>query len=212
MSSLVTEAIDQAVTGLKLRDDKYFARVFEIEKDINQMHIQIDESCVNLLAKNSPVAADLRLIVAILKINADLERMGDQAVNISHNGRHYISGEPLKPLIDLPEMAEEAKIMVRDSLEAFVNKDVKLAKQVLCRDDIVDNFKNKIFEELLNYMSTDQKTIRRALDLILIARNLERIGDHATNIAEDAIYVSSGEDVRHGVRSNPPASLSPKRI
>lgn len=210
MSTLVADAIDQSLTGLKLRDQKAFARVFEIEKDINQMHIEIDEYCVNLLAKQSPVAADLRLIVAILKINADLERMGDQAVNISHNGQHYISDEPLKPLIDLPLMAEEVKTMVKDALAAFVKKDISLARQVLSRDDVVDEYKNKIFEELLNHMSSDQQTIRRALNLILIARNLERIGDHATNIAEDAIYVSSGEDVRHGVRSKPPASLTPK--
>ena len=166
--------------------------------------MQVDEACLNLLARQSPLAADLRLVVAIIKINTDLERMGDQAVNISHNGRRYLMEPPLKPLIDIPRMAEEVRFMVRAALDAFVTQNLKLAHDVLDRDDSVDTLKNTIFKELLGYMSTDSRSIERALDLILIARNLERIGDHATNIAEDVIFACTGEDVRHGARKLPP--------
>jgi phosphate transport system protein len=150
------------------------------------------------LARQSPLAADLRLVVAVIKINTDLERMGDQAVNIAYNGQRYLEEPALKPLIDLPRMAQIVREMVRQALDAFVRQDLVLARQVLDRDDAVDNLKDQIFRELLTYMISDPKTIQRALNLILIARNLERLGDHATNIAEDVIYAISGRDVRHG--------------
>lgn len=201
MGHNVEKAIEAALRGLTERKPEHFDQVREIEKLINQAHIEIDEACVKLLARQAPLAADLRLIVAVIKINTDLERMGDQAVNISHNGRHYLSEPPLKELIDLPRMADEVKGMVQGALGAFVKQDSEQARNVLKMDDTVDRLKNEIFHELIGYMTRDPKCIERALDLILIARNLERLGDHATNIAEDVIFVSTGKDVRHGPRS-----------
>lgn len=206
MGGAVERAIEEATRALIDRKPEDFHKVHELEKVINLSHIQVDESCLNLLAKQSPLATDLRLVVAVLKINTDLERMGDQAVNISHNGLRYIQEPPLKPLIDIPRMADEARLMVREALDAFVTQNEELARDVLSRDDSVDALKNQIFRELLTYMMSDPKSIERALNLILIARNLERIGDHATNIAEDVIFAITGEDIRHGGRKTPPAS------
>ncbi len=200
MGGAVELAIEEATKALIERKPENFDKVHELEKTINQAHIEVDEACVNLLARQSPLAADLRLVVAVIKINTDLERMGDQAVNIAHNGRRYLSQPPLKPLIDIPRMAEEAKLMVREALDAFVTQNLDLAQDVLGRDDCVDAFKNQIFRELLTYMMSDPQSIERALNLILIARNLERIGDHATNIAEDVIFAITGDDIRHGGR------------
>jgi phosphate transport system protein len=143
------------------------------------------------------MASDLRLITAAMKINSDLERIGDQAVNIAENALKLIRVPLLKPLIDLPRMAEMAERMTRDSLDAFVRRDSALARDVLARDDDVDRLKNQLFLELLTYMTGDPSTIERALALILVSRSLERIADHATNIAEDVIFVVEGKDVRH---------------
>jgi phosphate transport system protein len=198
MGGAVERAIEEATQALIEREPVRFRSVHDLEKNINQSHVEVDEACVRLLARQSPLAADLRLVVAILKINTDLERMGDQAVNIAYNGEKYLSEPPLKPLIDLPRMAQIVREMVRQSLDAFVTKDLKLAREVLNRDDVVDQYKDQIFRELLTYMISDPRTIERALNLILIARNLERLGDHATNIAEDVIYAISGQDIRHG--------------
>jgi phosphate transport system protein len=200
MGGNVEQAIEQATQALLLREPERLEKVFELEKQVNQSHITVDETCLNLLARQAPMANDLRLIIAIMKINTDLERMGDQAVNIAHNAKRYLTEPPLKPLIDLPRMAEDVRAMVRDSLDSLVKRDPHLAEQVLDRDDTVDAFKNQIFRELITYMIGDPRTIERALNLILIARNLERVGDHATNIAEDVIFAITGRDVRHGVR------------
>jgi phosphate transport system protein len=198
MGGAVERAIEETTRALIERESSRFQAVHELEKSINQSHVEVDDACVRLLARQSPLAADLRLVVAILKINTDLERMGDQAVNIADNGERYLSEPPLKPLIDLPRMAEIVREMVRQSLDAFVRRDLKLAQAVVKRDDSVDQLKDQIFRELLTYMMSDPRTIERALNLILIARNLERLGDHATNIAEDVIYAISGQDIRHG--------------
>jgi len=198
MGGCVEKAIEEATQALILREPQRFQKVYEIEKTINELHIQVDEACVKILARQSPLAADLRWIVATIKINTDLERMGDQAVNISHNGERYLTEPPLKPLIDLPRMASEVRQMVRSCLDAFVRKDLVLAEKVLEHDDIVDGLKNEIFDELRDYMTKDPAAVQRALNLILIARNLERLGDHATNVAEDVIYALTGKDIRHG--------------
>jgi phosphate transport system protein len=203
MGGCVEQAIEQATQALIERQPEKFDRVYELEKTVNQSHIQVDDACLRLLAKQSPLAKDLRLIIAVIKINTDLERMGDQAVNISHNGKRYLSEPPLKPLIDLPRMAEEVRFMVREALDAFVKQDEDLAQDVLNRDDSVDALKNQIFRELITFMISDPRTIERALNLILIARNLERLGDHATNIAEDVIFAVSGRDIRHGGKGAP---------
>lgn len=198
MGGCVERAIDEAIGALLERKPERFGQVMELEGKINRAHILVDQTCLNLLARQQPLAADLRFVIAIIKINTDLERMGDQAVNISQTGQRYLSATPLKPLIDIPRMAREVQQMVRQSLDALVKKDVELAREVLNKDDSVDSLKDQIFRELITYMIADPKTIERALNLILIARNLERIGDHATNIAEDVIFAITGEDIRHG--------------
>jgi phosphate transport system protein len=200
MGGCVEKAIEEATQALIERNPKRFDPVYAMEKEINRNHCEVDEACLKLLARQSPLARDLRLVVAILKINTDLERMGDQAVNISHNGEHYLKEPPLKQLVDLPKMATQVRAMVRGALDAFVQQDAGLAERVLDLDDAVDALKHHIFQELKEYMRKDPASIDRALDLILIARNLERVGDHATNIAEDVIFVVSGRDVRHGAR------------
>ncbi|MBC7693685.1 MAG: phosphate signaling complex protein PhoU [Methylotenera sp.] len=201
MGGYVEKAIEEATQALIDREPERFEKVHEYETIINRSHIEVDEACLRLLARQSPLAADLRLIVAVIKINTDLERMGDQAVNISHNGKRYLERPPLKPLIDLPRMSQEVRVMVRAALDAFVKRDSVMAADVLQRDDSVDALKHHIFQELIAYMGKDPTTIEQALNLILIARNLERLGDHATNIAEDVIFAVTGKDVRHGAHN-----------
>lgn len=197
MGGHVEKAVDAAIQALTERRPEKFQEVFEVEKLINREHLQVDEKCLQILAKQSPLATDLRLVIACIKINTDLERMGDQAVNIAHNGRYYLNEPELKPLIDIPRMAQEARLMIQEALEAFVKRDLTLARKVLDRDDGVDALKNRIMRDLVALMQTDSKTVERGLALILIARNLERLGDHATNIAEDVIFAVTGDDIRH---------------
>jgi phosphate transport system protein len=198
MGGMVEKAIEEATLGLVNREPQRFDAVHKLEGRINTAHIEVDEAALSLLARQSPLAADLRLVVAVIKINTDLERMGDQAVNISHNAKHYLREAALKPLIDLPRMAELVRTMTRDALDAFVRRDPELAQEVIERDDTVDGLKHQIFRELITFMISDPKSIERAINLILIARNLERVGDHATNIAEDVIFATTGADIRHG--------------
>jgi phosphate transport system protein len=200
MGGYVERAIEESTQALLERRAERFEQVYALEREIDRSHIAVDEACLQLLARQQPLAADLRLVVAVIKINTDLERMGDQAVNIAHNASRYLEGESLKPLIDIPLMAQEVRGMVRDCLDAFVRRDSKLATEVLDRDDSVDRLKNRIFRDLIDSMSKDSEAIERALNLLLIARNLERLGDHATNIAEDVIFACTGTDVRHGRR------------
>jgi len=197
MGALVEERVHQAVHALVHRREEEAERVIAADKEINDLQIDIDDRALRLLATQSPLAVDLRLITSTMKINANLERMGDQAVNVAENVLKLLPHPPLKPLIDIPRMAEIAKKMTRDSLDAFVNRDPDLARDVLRRDDEVDLLKDQIFRELLTYMMADPGTISRALSLILISRNLERIADHATNIAEDVIFIAEARDVRH---------------
>jgi phosphate transport system protein len=209
MGGNVERAIEIAITALLERKPELFEEVHQLERKVNEAHIQVDEECLKLLARQSPLAADLRLVFAIIKINSDLERMGDQAVNIAMNGKRYLSEPALKPLIDIPRMAKEAQFMVREALDSLVTGNLTTAHDVLKRDDTVDAFKSQIFRELITYMIADPRTIERALELILIARNLERIGDHATNIAEDVIFAITGLDVRHGGNKSQPATENP---
>ena len=197
MGALVEERVHQATFALIERRPDALDRVIAGDQDVNDLQIEIDDRCLKLLALQQPMASDLRLITAAMKINADLERIGDQAVNIAENAARILSHPPLKPLIDLPRMAEIAQRMTRDSLDAFVRRDPELARNILARDDEVDQLKDQVFRVLLTYMMADPATIERALGLILISRNLERIADHATNIAEDVIFVVEAKDVRH---------------
>jgi phosphate transport system protein len=197
MAALVEERTHQALQALVERRPELADRVITGDKDVNALQIEIDDRCLRLLALQNPMASDLRLITAAMKINADLERIGDQAVNIAENALRLIRLPLLKPLIDLPRMAERAERMTHDSLDAFVRRDAALARSVLTSDDEVDDLKDQIFRELLTYMMADPSTIECALALILVSRSLERIADHATNIAEDVIFVIEAKDVRH---------------
>ncbi len=197
MGALAEAMIEKTVKSLLDRNAGRHPEIFANEKEVNNLHIEIDEKVINLLALQHPVANDLRLVVMCSKIAGELERIGDQAVNICQNTEALLRYPPLKPLIDIPLMAEIARRMLRESLDAFVRQDAALAQKVLNADDEVDAFKDQIFRELLTYMMSDPGTIPRALALILISRNLERVGDHATNIAEEAIYAAQGRDVRH---------------
>jgi phosphate transport system protein len=197
MGGLVEERVHSAIVGLIERRAGTAERIVAGDREINELQIEIDECCLKLLALQQPLAVDLRLIAAAMKINTDLERIGDQAVNIAQNTLRLIEKPPLKPLIDIPRMAAVAEAMIRDSLDAFVRRDAALARKVLTRDDEVDAMKDHIFRVLLTYMMADPGTIERALALILVSRNLERIADHATNIAEDVIFMVEARDVRH---------------
>ena len=189
--------IRQAVQALMERRLELAEQVIAGDQEVNDLQIEIDDRCLKLLALQQPMASDLRLITAAMKINSDLERIGDQAVNIAENASLLLAHPPLKPLLDLPRMAELAQQMTRDSLDAFVRRDAALARSVLQRDDEVDHLKDQNFRVLLTYMMADPGTIERALALILVARNLERVADHATNIAEDVIFLVEAKDVRH---------------
>jgi phosphate transport system protein len=199
MGGFVEQAIEKATLALDERNLLRLDEIRGLENKINDAHIAIDNLCLELLARQSPVAADLRLILAIIKINTDLERMGDQAVNISYNTEDYLARPKVEQQVNLPQMASLVKVMVRHSLDAFMREDTTLAQNVLESDDEVDEFKNRVFSQLIPYMQQCPDKIEAALDLILIARNLERMADHATNIAEDVIFASTGEDVRHGL-------------
>jgi phosphate transport system protein len=200
MGGLAEEQVRLAVKGLVQRDAGVIERVRGGDQPLNALHIEVDNRCFTLLALHQPMAADLRAIVAAVKINTDLERVGDLAVNIATAAREYAKHPPVKKLIDIPQMAGIAQAMLRDALDAFVQRDIELAQRVLSEDDKLDALKTQIFRELLTYMLEDPDTIEPALDLILISRHLERIGDHATNIAEDVIFIVSAKDVRHHSR------------
>ena len=197
MGALVEERVHVAMQALMERRMEAAEAVVAGDAEVNDLQIEIDDRCLKLLALQNPMASDLRLITAAMKINADLERIGDQAVNIAENAVKVAGSPPLRPLMDLPRMAELAEAMTRDSLDAFVRRDAALARDILARDDEVDQLKDQIFRVLLTHMMADPGTIERALGLILVSRNLERIADHATNIAEDVIFVVEAKDVRH---------------
>jgi phosphate transport system protein len=197
MGGLAEEQVRLAVKGLVERDRDLIDRVLRGDDPLNALHIEVDSRCFTLLALYQPMAVDLRAIVAAVKINTDLERVGDLAINIAEATTRYAVHPPVKKLIDIPRMANMAQAMLRDALDAFVRRDTALAQLVLNEDDRLDALKTQIFRELLTYMLQDPSTIEPALDLILISRHLERIGDHATNVAEDVIFMVSAKDVRH---------------
>ncbi len=197
MSALAEVMIADAVKTVVERDEDAISPVYEREELVNHMEIEIDESCLTLIALHQPAAGDLRFIMGAVRTNAELERLADEAVNIVQKAEHLLKAPPLKPFEIIPEMAVLARGMVRDSLRSFVNQSVDLAREVLLRDDRLDDLKAKIADELTAYMTQDTAAISRGLDLLLIARFLERIGDHATNIAEITIFVVEGLDVRH---------------
>jgi phosphate transport system protein len=197
MGGLAEDRLRSAVRALVDRDAGLVDQVLAGDGPINALHIEIDGRCFKLLALHQPMAIDLRAIVSAVKINTDLERVGDLAINIVEAVRRYILHPPVKQLIDIPRMAEIAQRMLRNALDAYVRRDIALAQDVLNEDDELDALKTLVFRDLLEIMLETPDTIEPALDLILISRHLERIGDHATNIAEDVIFMVSAKDVRH---------------
>jgi phosphate transport system protein len=197
MGGLAEERVGAALRALVERDRGLMADVVRGDEVVNRLHLEIDDRCFKLLALHQPMAVDLRMIVATVKINSDLERVGDLAVNIGEAAERYVNHAPVKPLIDLPRMGDMAQRMLHDALDAFVSRNSSLAHGVLVQDDLLDALKDQVFRELLTYMLGDPHTIEPGIDLILIARHLERIGDHATNIAEDVIFIVEARDVRH---------------
>jgi phosphate transport system protein len=206
MGGLAEDRMGDSVKAVTERDPVLVERILVGDEPINALHIEIDDRCFKLLALRQPMAADLRAIVAAVKINTDLERVGDLAVNIAEAAKRYLRHAPIKPLIDIPRMGEIAQRMLRDALDSFVRRDTRLAEAVLAADDTLDTLKTQIFRDLLTFMLSEPSTIEPALDLILISRHLERIGDHATNIAEDVIFMVSARDVRHHVADHPSQS------
>ena len=196
MGSLCEEMIQYAVKVIVERDAGHVAAVQEWESQVNLLHIEIDEVCLKLIALHQPAAGDLRFIAAALKVNSDLERIGDQAVNIAETATYLIK-EPGIKMGDIPRMVEVAVGMVKDALDAFSRGDVELAQDVIRRDDEEDRLKSQTFNELVQLMQSDASTIQRGMDVILISRNLERVADHATNIAEDVVFMVVGKDIRH---------------
>ena len=201
MSALVEEAISRSVRALIERKADLADKVIQTEETVNLLEIEIDELCLKLLALRQPAAVDLRFITSAMKMNNDLERIGDLAVNIAECAQEIIRQPLLKPLIDIPRMATLAQGMVKDSIDSLVTKDEELARYVCKRDDEVDNLNDQIFRELLTYMMQDPKTTARAVELLLVGRHLERIADHATNIAEDVIYFLKGKTIKHHVEN-----------
>jgi phosphate transport system protein len=197
MGRLAESMIQVAMRALIERDESLAAEIRTREQEVNDLQIEIDDRAIKLTALQQPVASDVRFLFTATRIATELERIADQAINISENVHHVLKAPPLKPIVDLPLMGEMAEKMMRDSLEALVRRDCSVANKVFQDEKTVDAFRNQIFRVLLTYMMADPGTIERAIGLILISRNLERIGDHATNIAEEVIYMVEGREVRH---------------
>ncbi len=197
MGGLAEDRVRTSVRALVERDASLVDQVLTGDQPLNQLHIEIDTRCFKLLALHQPMAVDLRAIMSAVKINTDLERVGDLAVNIAEAARRCLGHPPVKELIDIPRMSDLAHRILRDALDAFVRRDTALAQQVLDADDELDGLKTQVFRDLLTFMLEDPHTIEPSLDLILVSRHLERVGDHATNIAEDVIFMVSARDVRH---------------
>ena len=198
MGGLVEEMIAGAMQALIDRDTVHAQAVIDMDRQVDLLELKIDEACNASIVRYQPAAVDLRFLVSVMKGANDLERMGDSAVNIAQAVEVLNQEPPLKPYIDLPRLSQLVRRMVQDSLDSFVQKDVAKAVDVCRRDDEVDGFYKQLFRELVTYMLEDPKNITRALHLLLVARNFERIADHATNIAEDVVYYVEGRDIRHG--------------
>ena len=198
MGGLAEQAIDRATEAYRTRDAKFCQMVFTGETAINQAERDIDELALDLLAMQQPMAIDLRFIMAVIKINADLERVGDQAVNIAQRVLDLVSEPAVELPVDVPKMASSVSTMVQRALESFLDGHAEVAESVLQMDNVVDRMKDEAFVVLVQKMQSDPALVRPALNVLLIARNLERIADHATNIAEDVIFWVRGADVRHG--------------
>ena len=201
MAGLVEDMVFKSARALTGRDAGLFPAVHETETQVNELQLEVDDRALKLLALQHPLAGDLRFVVSAMKASTDLERMADQAVNIVQNTKIIFECGPapdLERMDEVPRMAEGTTWMVRESLNAFVNRDPELAQKVLDRDEDVDRLKRSVLEKALTVMRQEKAEVQSALATILVSRNLERIGDHATNIAEEAIYIVLGKDIRHG--------------
>ena len=197
MGSLVEVMVERAVASLVDRDSRLAEEIIVSDNKVDGLEVEVNEECLRLLALHQPAAKDLRFITTAMKISTDLERMADQAVNICQRAIELNEEPQLKPYIDIPIMTQLAQKMLRDSLDAFVRRDVQLAREVILADNKVDALKNQVFRELLTFMMEDPRTIPRATRLILVSRHLERVADHATNIAEMVVFLVEGKDIRH---------------
>ncbi len=197
MGGIVEKMIADAMRALIDGNGDLARSVIQYDREVNRKELSVDSMAVNILAKRQPVARDLRLLTMAMKVNTDLERIGDTAVNISERSLELLEEPPLKPYVDLPRMSALTQTMVKQALDSFVEGNVKLAQTVIASDDEIDALYQQIFRELLTHMMGDAKTITRAIRLLFIAKYLERIADHATNIAEMVTYLIEGEDVRH---------------
>ena len=197
MAGTAEQAVGKSVKALVDRNAALAEEVITEDALVNQLEVEIEDTCLTLLARYQPEAKDLRFIAMVFKIVNDLERVGDQAVNISEQTLDLLKEPLLKPLIDIPKMAMLAQQMLKDSLDSFVNRDAELARAICRRDDEIDYLNDQVYQELLQYMAKDGSTAARAVALILVARHLERVADHATNIAEDVFYLVRGTTIKH---------------
>ena len=197
MSGLVEDSVYRSVVTLSDKDPQQAQRVLKNEAEINRLEIDIDDQATQLLTLQQPVATDMRFLTAAIKINHDLERMGDLAVNIVERSRYLIHDPLVTSLVDIPHMSNLVRSMVHKSLDAFVKKDPELARNVLLSDDAVDELRDSIYENLIEHMEKEPKDVREGINLMFVARSLERLADHATNIAEDVLFLVEGRDVRH---------------
>jgi phosphate transport system protein len=197
MGGRAESIVRKSIEALRSRDAALAREVFEDDHQIDALEIAIDERCVNLLALRQPLATDLRFITAALKITNDLERVGDHAVNIAGSAVRLAEQPQLKPLVDIPRMAEMSSDMLRDALDAFVRRDAETARKLVRSDDAVDELNTQVFCELISYMVEDPRTISRAMELILVARNLERVADLATNVAEEVVFIAEARVIKH---------------
>jgi phosphate transport system protein len=197
MGGMVESAIHNSIYALVERDEERAKEVMWKEAQVNQKEMEIDDLATRMLALFQPMARDLRFITAVIKMNADLERMGDLAVNITERALSLMQEPTLRPLVDIPKIAELAESMVHRALDAFARGDAEMAREVLLADDEVDNLRDAVYSELIRFMQEERTTIQRAINLLFIAQNLERVADHATNIAEDVLFLVKGIDVRH---------------
>lgn len=207
MGGLAETMIREAVKALVKHDQELLQPIYEQENQVNHLQVEIDETCVRLIALHQPMAGDLRLLLGVSRINNELERLGDHAINIAGTVFRLLQEPQLKPFETIPEMVEIASGMVKDSLHAFVHLDAVAARDVLSRDRALNALKDKVTADLMDYMRRDPSTISRALNLVIVARNLERMGDHAKNIAEDVVFVAEGKDIRHPFEKKLPGKL-----
>jgi phosphate transport system protein len=200
MCATAETMIGEAIRVLVERQADLLPVIRQHEAEVNRMQVEIDEACFTLIALHQPTASDLRFILGAAKTNTDLERLADQAVNISQKAEHLMKHDPLKPFVIIPKMTAIARGMVKDSLHAYVDRQPEQAREVIARDEQLNNLKRQIVTEMSDFMAKDPATVPYALDIVVVAHNLERIGDHAKNIAENAIFVVEGRDIRHGAK------------